>query len=418
MGRRCLKKQAVSARSSGTCECRVADGNYPDHRAKAVAIRLRASLKLFTVRGIPVDINASWLIAFAIISWTFSVSAFPGMFRLWSTEQYWLAGIVTTLLLFASVLAHELGHSFVAMSQGLKVRGITLLLFGGVSRIEGDATRPRNEFFIAFAGPMVSLAIGAVLVGWWIVFGPERQLHITPLHGVLFFTGWMNIIVGVFNLLPGYPMDGGRVLRSAVWGFTGDASLASRVAFGVGRIVFFLLIGWGAWRIINGELAGGIWIVFIGWFLLNAARDEREAQNASTIPVGPGNLDFSVGVATRPMPAMVERGMTVFEARSGGYVSGSPDSSIPVASNGELVGFITLKELNDVPLERQSSTVVGQLVDPGSLRIITPGESARDGLRAMEKHRMVQLVVVDGGFVVGIVTRQDILAKMIEFSPA
>ena len=379
---------------------------------------MRSSLKLFTVRGIPVDINASWLIAFAIISWTFSVSAFPGLFRLWSTEQYWLAGIVATVLLFASVLAHELGHSFVALSQGLKVRGITLLLFGGVSRIEGDASRPRNEFFIAFAGPLVSLLIGAVLLGWWVVFSPEREILITPLHGVLFFTGWMNIIVGVFNLLPGYPMDGGRVLRSAVWGFSGDARLASRVAFSVGRVVFTLLIGWGVWRILNDDVAGGIWVVFIGWFLLNAARDEREAQDGATGPATSGGLEFNVSVATNPMPAVVAESMTVLEVRIGGYLSDSPDSSVPVARNGELVGFISLQELNEVPPERQSTTVIGQLVDPGSLRVISSGESAIDALRAMDKYRVVQLVVVDGGIVAGIVTRQDILAKVVEFSPA
>ncbi|MCZ6538769.1 MAG: M50 family metallopeptidase, partial [Chloroflexi bacterium] len=180
---------------------------------------MRASVKLFTVRGIPVDINASWLIAFAIVTWSFSTVAFPTFFHFWSVQQYWLAGTASAVLLFASVLAHELGHSFVAMSQGLRVRGITLLLFGGVSRIEGDATRPRNEFFIAFAGPTVSLIIGAALLAWWVVYGPETEAQVTPLHGVIVLTGYMNILVGVFNLLPGYPLDGGRVLRSAVWGF-------------------------------------------------------------------------------------------------------------------------------------------------------------------------------------------------------
>ena len=396
---------------------RVENRGYFEDQAKAVANQLGASLKLFTVRGIPVDINASWLIAFALITWSFSTAAFPGVFRLWSTQQYWLAGVVTTLLLFTSVLAHELGHSFVALSQGLRVRGITLLLFGGVSRIEGDATRPRNEFFIAFAGPVVSLIIGVTLLGWWIAFGPERPNQITPLHGVLFFTGWMNILVAAFNLLPGYPLDGGRVLRSMVWGFTGDMHLASRVAFVVGRGVFYLLIAWGGWRILNGDLVGGIWVVFVGWFLLNAARGERAAQNAAAGTVMPGSPDFSVGVATRPMPRMVEEGMTVFEVRTGGYLAGS-QVSVPVARKGELVGFITVQKLNEVPLERQNDVVLGRMVDPGSLRVISANETARDGLRTMDKHRVIQLVVIDAGSVVGIVTRQDILAKMIEFSSA
>ncbi len=377
-----------------------------------------ASLKLFTIRGIPVDINASWLIAFAFITWTFSTSAFPGLFRFWTPQQYWLAGTVSALLLFASVLAHELGHSFVALSQGLKVRGITLLLFGGVSRIEGDATRPRNEFFIAFAGPAVSLTLGAVLIGWWVAYGPERQVLITPLHGVIFFTGWMNIVVGVFNMLPGYPLDGGRVLRSAVWGVTGNTRLASRVAFIVGRAVFILLIAWGGWRIVNGEVTGGIWLVFIGWFLLNAARGERAAEKTDENTADQGERDIRIGAATRPMPRMIEESATVFDVITGGYLTRSHEISIPVSRNGELVGFITVQDLNDVPVDRQNDVVLGQIVNSGSLRLITSNESCRDGLQMMDKHHVVQLVVMDTGLVIGITTRPDIIASLSEFGPA
>jgi Zn-dependent protease len=378
---------------------------------------LRSSLKLFEIRGIPVEVNASWFIAFAIITWAFSTNLFPSSYRFWSTEQYWIAGAVTTLLLFASVLLHELGHSFVALSQGLKVRGITLLLFGGISRIEGDATRPRNEFFIAFAGPVVSLIIGVVLVGWWSVFVADSDATATPLHGVLFMTGWMNIVVAAFNLLPGYPLDGGRVLRSAVWGISGSARTGSRVAFVVGSGVFYMLIAWGGWRIINGEAYGGIWIVFIGWFLLSAARSERAAQNNIANATTRAELGFNVGMAARPMPSMVEADTTVSEMRVGGYQSESQDS-VAVARNGELIGFVAMRELNDVPVEHRNAMLLGQLVDRTSLQVISSYESAQDGLRAMDRHRVDQLVVIDAGHVVGIVTRQDIHARMIEFSSA
>ncbi len=227
----------------------------------------------------------------------------------------------------------------------------------------------------------------------------------------------MNILVGVFNLLPGYPMDGGRVLRSAVWGFTGDTILASRVAFVVGRAVFYLLIAWGGWRIVTGDVVGGIWIALIGWFLLNAARGERAAQDAAGATARRDELGFSVGLAARPMPAMAEEGMTVFEVRIGGYLADSK-ASIPVARHGELIGFITPQELDDVPVERQNGVVIGQMMNPGSLRVVTASQSARDGLRMMDKYRVTQLVVMDTGFVVGIVTRQDILTRMIEFDSA
>ena len=376
---------------------------------------MRTSFKLFTVRGIPVDINVTWLLAFALITWTLSVNAFPSFFRSWSTGQYWSAGIATTLLLFASVLAHELGHSFVAMSQGLRVRGITLLLFGGISRIEGDATRPRNEFFIAFAGPAVSLVIGAALFGWWIGFGSEREFQVRPLHGILFFTGWMNVLVGVFNLLPGYPLDGGRILRSAVWAFTGDTQLATRVAFSVGRVVFFLLIAWGAWRIINGDVMGGIWTAMVGWFLLTAARGERAVQDATAIREG--GLDFSIGLATRPMPPLIEEDTPLLQVYAGEQLSDLP-VSLPVARRGELVGFVPPQVLRQIPAERLRGLVVGQLMDPGSLRVISNTTTARDGLRMMDRYRVSQLVVMDAGFVSGVVTRQEILARMIEFRSA
>lgn len=413
-----VRKTDVFAHSVRIGAYRVAIRSRSGCTAKAVAKRLRASIKLLTIRGIPVEINASWLIAFALITWTFSTAAFPANFLLWSRGEYWLAGAVTTFLLFASVLAHELGHSFVALSQGLKVHSITLLLFGGVSRIEGDATRPRNDIFIALAGPAVSLTIGALLVGWWAAFGPERQFQVTPLHGVLIFTGLMNILVGVFNLLPGYPLDGGRVLRSAVWALTGDTERASRVAFAVGRLVFFLLIAWGGWRIVNGDVFGGVWVVFIGWFLLSSARGERAAQKRLGAVAIEGGMDFAVGVVARPMPPTVDVSTTVSAAMATGLPSGHGDdfpvAAVPVAREDELIGFVTAQELRDVPVESRNEVNVGQVVDSGSLRVISAYEPVREGLQMMDRHRVVQLVVIDGGLVVGVVTRQDILARMIE----
>ncbi|MBC8453060.1 MAG: site-2 protease family protein, partial [Chloroflexi bacterium] len=329
---------------------------------------MRGSIKLFTVLGIPVDINPTWLIAVAIITWSLATTAYPSFFEFWTTSQYWLAGIITTLLLFTSVLAHELGHSLVALSQGLKVRGITLLLFGGVSKIQGEATRPRNEFFIAFAGPAVSLIIGVLLIGWWLNFGPVYEDQVKLFHGVIFFTGWMNILVAGFNLLPGYPMDGGRVLRSAVWGFTGDTDRATRVAYLVGRVVFYTLIGWGAWQILNGDIVGGIWIALIGWFLMSSARGEVSGERARRDAETVGQIDhlgFNVGMATRPMPPMVESTWSVEQMTYQGLPS-NPLATMPVAKKGELIGFIVRQDLDSVPLERKGEVSIGELMNPDS----------------------------------------------------
>jgi len=382
---------------------------------------LRGSIKLFSIVGIPVEINASWLIAVAIITWSLATTAYPSFFHLWSEPQYWLAGIVTTLLLFASVLAHELGHSLVALSQGLRVRGITLLLFGGVSRIQEEASRPRNEFLIAFAGPAVSLVIGLALLGWWFKFHPVYEIQVTPLHGVIFFTGWMNILVAGFNLLPGYPMDGGRVLRSAVWGFTGDTKRASRVTHAVGRVVFFLLIGWGAWRILSGDVFGGIWIALIGWFLMSSARAEargeankERSQRDASSPAVQDQLSLRVEMAMSPMPLMVESQLTVTQVMAG-MGSMSSARSIPIAHNGELSGFIVRQDLDDVSFAERSRVLVGELVNSGSLRVISSDEPVREALSAMDRHRVNQLVVMDEDYVIGIVTRQGIVQALLEF---
>ena len=374
---------------------------------------MRGSLKLFSIYGIPVDINATWLIAVVIITWSLSTGAYPAFFQMWSSQQYWIAGIVTTFLLFASVLAHELGHSFAALTQGLRVRGITLLLFGGVSRIQGKASRPRNEFLIAFAGPAVSLLIGLVLVGWWIKFHPIHEHLVTPLHGVIFFTGWMNILVAGFNLLPGYPMDGGRVLRSAVWGFTGNTRLASKVALRVGRVVFYLLIGWGVWQIFNGDVVGGIWIGLIAWFLMSSARKEQEEQ-ASSVVLEQDRLSFKIGNIITPMPPMIEHDQLISDVLTELQVTQRTDS-IPVSKGGELLGFITGIDLERIPVEQRGKLIIGEITRSESLRFCSRFDSGRDALHAMDKYGVMQLVVMDDGYVFGIVTRQDITKAVQEF---
>lgn len=378
---------------------------------------MRGSIKLFTVLGIPVDINPTWLVAVALITWSLATAAYPSFFEFWSTTQYWLAGIITTLLLFTSVLAHELGHSLVALSQGLKVRGITLLLFGGVSKIQGQASRPRNEFLIAFAGPAVSLVIGILLIAWWLNFAPVYENQVKLFHGVIFFTGWMNILVAGFNMLPGYPMDGGRVLRSAIWGFTGSTQRATRVAFLVGRVVFYLLIGWGVWQILTGDLFGGMWIALVGWFLMSSARGEIEGEQANNADAAEDvavldHLDFEIGQATRPMPPMVESTWSIEQMTHQGLPS-NPMASMPVARQGELIGFIVRRDLDAVPLEHRGEISIGELMNPESLRVISANESARDALRSMDSNRVNQLVVMDGDYVTGIVTREDIVQALL-----
>ncbi|HIF71744.1 MAG TPA: site-2 protease family protein [Dehalococcoidia bacterium] len=388
---------------------------------------MNGSIKLVSVLGIPVEINATWLIAFVGISFYLSVVIFPDFISTWSIFQYWLAGTITTLLLFISVLAHELGHSIVALGQGLRVQGIVLLIFGGVSKIQGEASRPRNEFFIAFSGPAISFAIGIVFTIWWFSFLPISEDQVTPLHGVILYTGRMNLIVAVFNLIPAFPMDGGRVLRSIVWGVTGDPNRATNFAYAVGRYVFYVFIGYGAWQIINGDFGGGIWIIAIASFLMSSGKNEvrgrRAAQAMGSSPPDSSSSDsmdqlsFDVGRATRPMPPMFEAGWSVEQVTYQGLPA-NPLTSIPVGRQGELIGFILKQDLDNIPIHKRVSVTVGELMDSGSLRVISTHEPARSALQQMDGQRVNQLVVMEEDFVVGMVTRQDIVETLIEFRSA
>lgn len=309
-----------------------------------------------------------------------------------------------------------------ALGQGLKVQGITLMLFGGVSKIQGQATRPRNEFWIAFSGPAVSFVIGIVLTVWWEAFKPEFQDQVKLYHGVIFFAGRMNILVAVFNLLPGFPMDGGRVLRSIVWAITGNSERATSVAFVVGRYLFYAFIGFGIWQIMNGDVANGIWIAMIGWFLMSSARSEVRGERASrgdassSSAATSGELDhltFEVGRATRPMPPMVESNWSIEQLSYQGMPA-NPLTSMPVAKQGELIGFVLRQDLDGVPLERKSSVTVGELMSPDSLRVISRHDSVGEALRVMDRSRLNQLVVMDNDYVIGIVTRDDIIKALLE----
>jgi CBS domain-containing protein len=226
----------------------------------------------------------------------------------------------------------------------------------------------------------------------------------------------MNILVAIFNLLPGYPMDGGRVLRSAVWGITGDTKRASRVAYSVGRVVFFLLIGYGALQVFNGDMFGGIWIILIGWFLMSSARSEArgEQERKAAVSTGIGDgLGFSVALATKAIPQIIEADTSVNQALSQGRHTGAM-TPIPIGRQGELIGFVVRRELDDVPLTQRNDVSVRQLMNSGSLRVISRGDSVREALRMMDKHQVNQLVVMDDDYVIGIVTREDIVAILVE----
>ena len=227
------------------------------------------SFRVGSVFGIEVRIDYSWFIIFFLILWTFTFAVFPANFPGLSAGTYIAMGVGSTILFFLSLLAHELSHSLVARRRGIPVEGITLLIFGGVARTRMEAETPGDEFLVAVVGPLASIVIGLALFALaWI--GANARWH-PGIIGSAQYLGFLNIVLAVFNLLPGFPLDGGRLLRAAAWKLTGDPTRATRIASRGGQVLAWLLIGLGVLQMIQGAFIGGLWLVFIGWFLRNAA---------------------------------------------------------------------------------------------------------------------------------------------------
>ncbi|MFN2291614.1 MAG: site-2 protease family protein [Anaerolineae bacterium] len=247
-----------------------------DRRAKLRTIRVGHVL------GFPIGIHASWFTILVLLTWVLAVSYYPVQIQGWPSLQYWIAGGVTTILVFGGVLFHELGHAVVARHFQIRVRDITLFIFGGIAQIEGQPSSAVAEFWIAVAGPAMSLAMAgafgllqAVLTGFPFLSIPARYL------------AYVNLSLALFNLIPGYPLDGGRVLRAVVWAVAGDMRRATLVAANVGRGVSFLLVVLGLWQVVVGNWATGLWIAFIGWFLETAARGELRRLEAKGLMARP-----------------------------------------------------------------------------------------------------------------------------------
>ena len=265
---------------------------------------MKASFSLGRIAGIEIGVHYSWLLAFALVAGTLAAGFFPAVYPGWSTPAYWITGIVAALLLFISVLVHELSHSFVARGRGLPVQGITLFIFGGVSNLRGEAQRAWDEFAIAIVGPLTSAVLAGIFWGLTFLIADQSS----PLAATLSYLAIINALLAAFNLLPGFPLDGGRVLRSVLWGGTGSLVKATNISAMVGRVLGWGLIRWGVFRILQGDLLGGLWTAFIGWFLSSIADASRKEVVAQEI-----FQEVRVRDLMEPEPEAVKPGVMVDE---------------------------------------------------------------------------------------------------------
>lgn len=363
---------------------------------------MRSSVTIGRIAGIDIGIHSTWLIAVALISWSLAGSYFPSVLAGQGLAVYWLMGIAGALLLFGSVLVHELSHSLVARRRGLRVDSITLFVFGGVSNLSTDVARPSDELLVAAVGPATSLAIAAVC-GALVMAVPGLPGVIAALLG---YTVYANAILGVFNLVPGFPLDGGRVLRGIVWATTHSLRQATRVASYVGQAIGYALIFVGVWLLFDGDLVGGLWIGLIGWFLNSAAEATRQEQAVREVLSG-------VPVARIMDPAPLTMTSTesveafVFEKalRRG-------ERAAFVVDDGRLVGVATLQDVKKVERALWPTTPLRAVMTSVPLKVVGPASDLTAALELMAANRVHQLPVVDGERIVGVVTRETILSVL------
>jgi Zn-dependent protease/CBS domain-containing protein len=361
---------------------------------------MAGSIRLFKIAGIDININISWIIILVLLTWSLATGWFSVLYPGWSTATYWLVSLISALLLFVSVLLHELAHSLVARMRGLSVKSITLFIFGGVSNIEQEPTSPGIEFQMAFVGPLVSLLIGGIA---FLLSLPLRGVN-SPLTAILSYLAITNVLLGIFNLIPGFPLDGGRVLRSIIWAVTGSLQSATRVATMVGQVIAYLFIFWGIWLFFGGNVLNGIWIGFIGWFLLLSAQSANSQSMLQAMFRG-----VTVGEVMNPTPITVPANISLQELVDNYFLPRGLRSAL-VIQDDQLAGLITLGDIRHVPREQWGQVLVGHVMIPlDRLHVVSPQQNLNDVLPLMVSRDVNQLPVMENGRLVGVLSRDAIM---------
>lgn len=360
------------------------------------------TLRLGRLFGIELKLDHSWFIIFVLLVWSLSGEYFPKIHPGWSTEVYWAMGVVTALLFFASVVAHELAHSFVSQAQGVPVRDIALFIFGGAAHISEEPKSARHEFLMALAGPAASLVLAALFGLLWLV-----SLTASPLlHALAGWLAWINLALGLFNLIPGFPMDGGRVFRAIVWSITGNLQRATQIAASLGGLVAYGFIFWGIWQIFNGNWANGLWVSFIGWFIANASTASYQQVALRELLAGHTVRKVMMTDCPHLLPRLT------LDVVVDHVVLPSGRRCFPVVEHEQLRGLLTLHRIKKVPRDRWTTTRVEDVMIPlAELKTVRSEDELVTVIKQMTAEDINQFPVVDGaGRLVGMVARDNVLA--------
>jgi Zn-dependent protease/predicted transcriptional regulator len=367
------------------------------------------SARIGRVFGIPVEVNLSWVVVFLLVAGLLAFSYFPNVpgYGEAGPAAALAAGVITALLFFVSILLHEMSHSVVAKALGIRIESVTLFLFGGVARMEKEPGRPLDEFLMAIAGPSMSLLLSAV---YWAMWEAAYLLGASPvLWAPLQYLSLINLSVAVFNMLPGFPLDGGRVLRAALWGITGNLLKATRWASRAGQGIGYALVGLAVLGVFTNGLGSGsafdlVWLGLLGWFLAALAgasyREQVVRSKLASVTVDQ--------VASRP--AVVVPGTATVEQIVVDHIIGGRHSTYPVVVDGSLVGILSLEHAKALPREQWSRSTAAELAEGDLSSIVVPySTSLEDALRRLEPGHAGMLVLEREGMLDGVVTRADIL---------
>ena len=360
------------------------------------------TVTLFRIFGFEVKVDWSWLILGALIVWSLATGLFPVWYKGLTRSDYWIMGIAGAVGLFLSIVFHELWHSLIARRFGLNMRGITLFLFGGVSEMADEPPSPKAEFFLAVAGPLSSVCLAAVLlVSSYLLRG---QGPMTPVTGVLNYLGFLNLVLAGFNLIPAFPLDGGRVLRAVLWGTWNDIRRATRVASSIGAGLGAGLMFLGIVQFFMGRSVGGIWTFVIGMFVRSTARSSYRQLVFRRALEGVPVKKFMVADAVTVVPA------TSVEKLVEDYVYKYHFKMYPVVEGGKLAGCVTIDQVKDLPRGEWAAHEVGEMARACSAEnTIGPDEDVMKALALMQRTGRSRLMVADGDRLAGVISLKDIM---------
>jgi len=351
------------------------------------------------IGGIPVEIHISWLFIFFLLSISLAQGYFPSVIEGLSSQTYWSAGIITTLVVFASVLAHELGHSFVAIREEIPIKKITLFIFGGVSQMEMEPPSPAAELKVTAAGPLTSLFIALIMGLIYYLFMPPGVI----ISESVFLVAQINLVMAIFNLIPAFPLDGGRLFRSITWYFAKNLVSATRIAVGLGSVLSFVIIGIGLMFIFFQGDFSGLWLIFIGWLIYQAGQSSYSQLVLKDTFTGIKASELmSTDLQTvSPDDTLDELAECFLHYKFGAF---------PVVYGSTTHGLVTLQNMKNIPREKWAETKVSNILTPlKEAMVIKPDTDASEVMIEMATNNRGRALVMENGELVGLLSRTDMM---------